>query len=654
MKQIQKDDFLKFKYVSNLMTSPNRQRLAFLGSQADLKKNDYPSVLYTVDKGKAMRLINMKDAGGFVFESDDTILFPMTKSKKEEKQKKDQKSIVYRYNFLTKKIELAYTFNIPVGIVKVLSSGKLLLSGMLSDEQMTLLMDDEKKRKVVLDQLNLGKTYEEINQIPFYFNQQGFIANKKNRLFIFNPDTKAIKQITEDTFHVEGFDASDDEIYMHGYTLGDVMPLYNDIYRYDLAKDELSLVLKNKEFMIAGVELVDQKVVFLASKGDLFGLNQDPDFYVLDKEKLKLLAPFGFSIGNSIGADIRYGRNTQRVVVDGMIYFVETVDDHTVINKVDLDGDIIHVYDMNGSVDGIAFYDNELFIAGLYRQKLQEVYRISEEKLVQVSSLNSSVLRNHYVAKPKRLDVKRDGYNVTGFILHPLDYDPDKKYPAILDIHGGPKTAYGQVYYHEMQYWANKGYFVFYCNPTGSDGKGGEFADIRGKYGTIDYEDIMAFTKKVLKKHPSIDKDHLYVTGGSYGGYMTNWIVGHTSMFKAAATQRSISNWISFHATSDIGYYFAADQNQAHPFDDLEKLWFHSPLKYVKNIKTPLLFIHSDEDYRCPIEQATQLFVPLKERGVDSKLVWFKGENHELSRSGKPQARIKRLTEITDWFDTHK
>lgn len=654
MKHILLDDFLKFKYVSSLKTSPNRKRLSFLASQADLKKNDYPAVLYTVEKGKAMRLINMKDAGDFVYETDDSILFQMTKSKKEEKLKKDQKSIYYRYDFVSKKVTYAYTFNAPLSIANVFENGDVLLTGMLSDEQLKLLTDDEKKRKVILDLLKKEKAYEEVDQIPFYFNGAGFIANKKSRLFIYEPNTSELKLISDPDFHVEGFDASEDDIYMHGYMLSDVMPLCNDIYRYDLKGEILEKVLDNKKFMISGLERVEQKLVVLATKGDQFGLNEDPDFYTLEKGKLKLLAPFGFSIGNSIGADIRYGSNPQSVVVDGMLYFIETVDDHTVINKVDLEGDIIHVYDMNGSVDGIAYYDNDIFLVGLYRQKLQEVYRISEEKLVQVSSLNSSVLRSYYVAKPKRIEVKRDGYDVTGFILHPYDYDPEKKYPAILDIHGGPKTAYGQVYFHEMQYWANKGYFVLYCNPTGSDGKGGEFADIRGKYGTIDYEDIMAFTKKVLKKNPAIDKEHVYVTGGSYGGYMTNWIVGHTNMFKAAATQRSISNWISFHGTSDIGYYFASDQNGAHPFDDLNKLWEHSPLKYVKQIKTPLLFIHSDEDYRCPIEQATQLFVPLKERGIDTKLIWFKGENHELSRGGKPQARLKRLSAITEWFEAHQ
>ncbi len=135
---------------------------------------------------------------------------------------------------------------------------------------------------------------------------------------------------------------------------------------------------------------------------------------------------------------------------------------------------------------------------------------------------------------------------------------------------------------------------------------------------------------------------------------MTNWIVGHTDRFKAAATQRSISNWLSFHGTSDIGFYFSKDQTAGHPNTNTDTLWEQSPMKYALNVKTPLLFIHSDEDYRCPIEQAMQFYTIIKEKGVDTKFIWFKGETHELSRSGKPQARIKRLKEITDWFEAHK
>ena len=258
------------------------------------------------------------------------------------------------------------------------------------------------------------------------------------------------------------------------------------------------------------------------------------------------------------------------------------------------------------------------------------------------------------LSRPERINVETaPGVTIEGWILKPVDFEDGKKYPAILDIHGGPKTVYGEVFYHEMQYWANHGYAVFFCNPRGSDGRGNEFADIRGKYGTIDYDDLMKFTDAVLKKYSFIDKDRVGVTGGSYGGFMTNWIIGHTDRFKAAASQRSISNWISKFCTTDIGYYFVEDQNGATPWNNMEKLWDHSPLKYADKAKTPTLFIHSEQDYRCYLAEGIQMFTALKYHGVDARLCMFRGENHELSRGGKPKHRMRRLKEMTDWFDKY-
>ncbi len=258
------------------------------------------------------------------------------------------------------------------------------------------------------------------------------------------------------------------------------------------------------------------------------------------------------------------------------------------------------------------------------------------------------------MAVPQPLSFRNeDGLELDGWVLLPRGYDPARQYPAILDIHGGPKTVYGTVYYHEMQLWASQGYFVFYCNPRGGDGRGDAFADIRGKYGAIDYADLMGFTDRVLEAYPAIDARRVGVTGGSYGGFMTNWIIGHTDRFAAAASQRSISNWISMGYTTDIGYYFAPDQTAATPWDNLERMWDQSPLKYADRCVTPTLFIHSDQDYRCWQAEALQMFTALKVHGVESRLCLFKGENHELSRSGKPKHRIRRLREITGWMDRH-
>lgn len=281
-----------------------------------------------------------------------------------------------------------------------------------------------------------------------------------------------------------------------------------------------------------------------------------------------------------------------------------------------------------------------------------DFYKLDYETLA-VTHFNDAMLRGKYVAQPDPLNLTAGDHEVHGFILKPMDFEAGKKYPVIFDIHGGPKTVYGPVFYHEMQYWASRGYFVIFCNPTGSDGRGA-FMDIRGKYGTVDFDDLMAFCDAALAKYPEMDTDNLFETGGSYGGFMTNWIIGHTDRFRACASQRSISNWTSFYGVSDIGPDFSEDQCGSTIWPDVEKFWWHSPMKYADKVKTPTLFLHSLEDYRCPVDQGYQMYSALIAHGVESRLVLFRGENHELSRSGKPKHRIRRLNEITGWFEQHK
>ena len=297
---------------------------------------------------------------------------------------------------------------------------------------------------------------------------------------------------------------------------------------------------------------------------------------------------------------------------------------------------------------------SSLCIIGFYQQNRSEIYLVhNPEKLQRLTYFNS---QNLSTVKPLPLTItsRFDREAVNGYVLLPPDFRQEARasYPLILDIHGGPKTVYGSTYYHEMQVWANLGFVVCCANPHGSDGRGNKFADIRGAYGQQDYDDLMDFLDAVLKTYPQIDSKRLGVTGGSYGGFMTNWIITHTKRFQAACTQRSISNWLSFCGTSDIGYLFATDQNKVKYFslEDQKTLWEHSPLHYINNAVTPTLIIHSDADYRCPYEQGMQLHTALTTLGVPNKLCVFHEENHELSRSGRIKAREQRLNLITHWF----
>ncbi|MBP3646920.1 MAG: S9 family peptidase, partial [Clostridia bacterium] len=217
----------------------------------------------------------------------------------------------------------------------------------------------------------------------------------------------------------------------------------------------------------------------------------------------------------------------------------------------------------------------------------------------------------------------------------------------------GPKAIFGGIFHHEMQCFANMGYFVFFTNPRGADGRGEDFANITGQLGYIDFRDFMEFTDEVLRRYPDIDEKRVGICGGSYGGFMCNWMIGHTDRFAAAASQRSISNYLTKSLCTDIGYNHNMSQLETDPWHDFERVWEHSPLKCAPNAKTPTLFIQSDEDYRCWMSDAIQMYTALKMNGTDARLALFHGESHGLSRIGRPQNRIGRLTEIGSWFEKY-
>lgn len=247
-----------------------------------------------------------------------------------------------------------------------------------------------------------------------------------------------------------------------------------------------------------------------------------------------------------------------------------------------------------------------------------------------------------------------DGNDLQGWILRPPDFDQSKKYPSILEIHGGPLMQYGNIFMHEFHYLASMGFVVYYCNPRGGQGYGEDHARAihEGKWGTKDYEDLMVWTDYV-KKLPYIDQDRMGVTGGSYGGYMTAWIIGHTKRFKAAVAQRCVSNLISMWGSSDFNWEFQETFGNQAPYESIEILWECSPMKHIGNASTPTLVIHSEQDLRCPLEQGQQLFTALKKLGVETKFLIFPDEFHGLSRNGRTDRRIIRLQEMYEWFNKY-
>jgi dipeptidyl aminopeptidase/acylaminoacyl peptidase len=228
----------------------------------------------------------------------------------------------------------------------------------------------------------------------------------------------------------------------------------------------------------------------------------------------------------------------------------------------------------------------------------------------------------------------------------------DGPFPVLLNVHGGPATQYGFGFFDEFQVYAGAGYAVVACNPRGSSGRGLDFVRsvVGDEWGRVDLADITAALEAALDRYPQLDRNRLGIMGGSYGGFMTAWATGHDQRFRSAIVERALISFSSFAGTSDIGPFFGPNYIQT---SELEPMWSKSPVSVAEQIRTPTLIVHSEDDFRCPIEQAEQLLVILWRNGVEAEMVRFPGESHELSRSGKPKHRIERFQAILDWHDRH-
>lgn len=270
----------------------------------------------------------------------------------------------------------------------------------------------------------------------------------------------------------------------------------------------------------------------------------------------------------------------------------------------------------------------------------------------QLTHFNDALFSKLNLTDPEEIHYKTfDGKTIEAWLQKPPDFSPSKKYPLILNIHGGPHTAYGYIFFHEFQWMAAKGYVVLFPNPRGSTSYGQEFGNvIQYHYPGDDFKDLMAGVDETIKRG-YIDEKKLGVTGGSGGGLLTNWVVGHTDRFAAAVAQRDIASWAHWWYTADFTL-FQPNWFKGPPFDEEEDFKARSPITYIKNVKTPMMFILGEADYRTPPGAGgEEMFRALKFRKIPTVMVRFPNESHELSRSGQPWHRVERLQNIVGWFD---
>ncbi len=660
MEKVKIDDFGKIKYLSDVTFSPNGKAAAFVVHGVDVKANKYTSAIWVLENGKTRKLTNGGSDAGPQWLNDETILFPGDRKGEHKPAPGKAVSVYNTINIHGGEAEVAFTVPMRCGQLKKIGDDEFLVTASFDHYGIDIAGLEGAEKEAALAQIEENKDYEIFDELPFWVNGRGVVNKKRSRLYLFNKSTGDMKLLSPEWMNVSSFDydkASDRVVYSgHDYQWMD--DCKSDMYVLGVHSGEQVQIKLEKKYGVQGAVWVKEGIFFAGSQGLRYGTAENPCQYLADPAtgEVRLVADLDCSMGSSVGSDCRRGGGSSSKVIDNAWVFSSTRGFNTAIVKLDVNGvETILSPAVNGSIDCWDYFDGKFLYVAMRGAGLQELYLYENGKEEKLTSFNDEYLSTHYVSELKPLNfVDADGVEIDGWVMEPAEYDPAKTYPAILDVHGGPKTVYGEVFFHEMQFWASEGYFVFFCNPRGGDGKGNEFANIAGpNYGVRDYNDLMEFTDKVLEAYPQIDKARVGMTGGSYGGFMANWIVGHTNRFAAVASQRSISNFISKCLTTDIGYYHNLSAVQSDPWTSPEEMWNRSPLKYADKCVTPTLFIQSDEDYRCWMGDAIQMFTALRMHGCPTRMCLFHGENHELSRSGKPKHRIRRLKEITDWFDTY-
>ncbi|MDO5016011.1 MAG: S9 family peptidase [Eubacteriales bacterium] len=678
MKKIDYDFLAKLKLPGQLEASPARTHLAFVISEASFEDNNYKSNLWLYQEGDIKQLTFDGKVKSFVWEDEQHVLFQACRTK-EEKEAAEQGLVstsYYRLNIQGG--EAAPAFKLPLGVsgLEPLGQGYYLIHASFDRDLPNAYVLPEEKRKQLAKEKKDGAYVTHLREIPFYANGSDYTDGDRQGLFLYYAPQGQIERISSEELTVHSYRLSEDKrrLYFQASTFANRMELTEGLFMANLpvaaplTADAAIPVIKVEELIPETAysffdfwecdpsQGPNSGLLVIASDMREYGLNESGKLYRLDREQhsLTLLHEESFECYSSLNTDVDYSAGPGSLVQNGIYYYAATERDHDAIFRITADGTREKLYEMD-SILALQSYGMGFVVWALQDMLPAELYYVSDNlestNHKVLSQFNSPLFQEYQLIKPRRLQSGEEP-EIDGWVLYPADFETGKSYPGILDIHGGPRTAYGPVFFHEMQLWAQQGYFVMFCNPRGSSGRGDAFADIRGKYGAIDYDDLMQFLDTCLEKIPELDHHRLGVTGGSYGGFMCNWIIGHTDRFRACATQRSISNWISFYGSSDIGYFFAGDQNATTTDDQAGflKLWEFSPLRYINSAKTPTLVIHSDKDYRCPLEQGYQIFTALKDRGVDSEMLLFHDETHELSRSGKPKGRRRRLEGISDWM----
>ena len=699
-RNITEKDIFSFVWIGDTQLSPDGSRAVYVQTTVNAKRDGYDTALYLMDTTQPMaaprRLTNGPHDGQPRWSPDGTqIAF----TRAVEKDGKPSPAQIYLLSLSGGEPVQVSALEKGVGSPLWAPNGTCIAA--LSE---TPIVPEPKKD--VAEKKEGAKATEEhksdvriITKAVYRMNGAGFLDTKDvSQLYLFYTAKVGAKpvtpwQVTAGRFGVSDFvwsPSSNDIYYTSEHTDEPYYDLpHNEIYVLDPPADAaskgekdappMSTLVAKLTFGASGLTISpDGKK--LAFHGDDQPLtkprsHQQPDMFVLDIDAKgapkNLTANYDYEVGGGVGGDNTAPRGAGR---SGPVW---TADGRSIIDVVGKQGSalLVSIDASTGAVkeltaekqavvgfavkpDGtkmLALISTPIAVGDLF-----SVAPDGSKTQTQLTDVNKELFSKLNLTMPEDMQVMptanpKDipGSKIESFVQLPPDFDKSKKYPLILNIHGGPHSAYGWVFDHEMQWMAAKGYVVVYPNPRGSTTYGQVFANIiQHNYPGDDFHDLMDCVDAVVKLG-YVDPAKMGVTGGSGGGLLTDWVVTHTDRFKAAVAQRDITDWSNWWYTADFTL-FQPTWFEGAPFDKVEEFKKYSPITYVTNIKTPMMFILGDADYRTPPTGGGEdFFRALKYRHIDTVMVRFPGESHELSRSGQPWHRVERLENIMSWFDKY-
>jgi dipeptidyl aminopeptidase/acylaminoacyl peptidase len=632
-------DLYHLRLVSDPQISPDGGRVAYVVQQMNEKTNEYVGNIYVADRDGAVTQFTSGDKDSAPRWSPDGRYLAFLSGRKDEAQVHLMPSAGGESVPIT---------SAPLGAgtpVWSPDSRSIAFAAMVSirDEGAEAEKEDGKKEPTMV-----------FDRASYKLDTAGFLWDRRRHLFVVDVASRETRPLTEgDFFDVDPRWSPDSQLLVFSSNRSPNWDVSagSDIYVIAAEGGEAQRIVSGGAYDNPVFSPDGSRIAFVGhDTPDIYG---PPRLFSATRSGDDLrdeLGEWQGGLGNQVVSDVARSPDVLELSwrQDGL-YFLATVRGECGVYRAH-EGTVTAVTPGPHTVTGYSF-DDRGSIAFTCSDAIHppDVYLRYDDATAQLTHENDALLQDVFIARPERFTFRGANEEESeGWLLPPHGWESGR-HPLIVYIHGGPATAHGEAFHFEYQFLAGLGFGVFYPNIHGSSSYSDDYqTSIRYDWGNLDYQDVLAGTEAAVDR-PWVDPARVGIAGGSYGGYMTNWVMTHTDRFKAGVTERCLSNAVSFVGTSDHGWWWKQAWG-AYPEEDVQKLWDMSPIKYVTAVQGPLMVVHSMRDDRCPVEQGEQMFNALRRLGKDTKFVVFPEESHELSRSGTPSRRVERLGYISGWF----